>query len=192
MNENSLKRLNGYLENLQKHGSRSLQPMKLTFYVRDTKDNSDMQPDLLVPGNISINIAHYIFLSSVFRNQKCPSWFSGFRSVSFTLQTQDVLSTVINVLKSCSLSVEHMKGLRASAETPTNPREAGLPFYKPIKWDKSYYIFTGFRDPEQELQQARTIEPSLRLARLTFTELLHRYNIYTYAYIICLLVWTWM
>ncbi|XP_042346796.1 T-cell activation inhibitor, mitochondrial isoform X3 [Plectropomus leopardus] len=136
VNENSLKRLNGYLENLQRAGSRSLQPMKLTFYVRDTKDGSDVQPDLLA---------------------------SGFRSVSFTLRTNDVLSTVMNVLKSCSLSIEHMKGVKASSEASKSPPETGLPFYRPIKWDKSYYTFTGFRDPEQELQQARRVEPTLIL-----------------------------
>lgn len=54
MNENSLKRLNGYLENLQKPGSTSVQPMKLTFYVRDT---SEVQPTLLTSGTVSINIA---------------------------------------------------------------------------------------------------------------------------------------
>lgn len=136
VNENSLKRLNGYLENLQKPGSGSVQPMKLTFYVRDTKDNSDVSPDLLT---------------------------SGFRSVSFTLHTNDVLSTVMNVLKSCSLPMEHMKGLKANAEASKHPAEAGVPFYRPIKWDKSYYTFTGFRDPEQELQQAKRVEPTLNL-----------------------------
>ncbi|XP_054477767.1 T-cell activation inhibitor, mitochondrial [Anoplopoma fimbria] len=136
VNENSLKRLNGYLDNLQKPGSRSAQPMKLTFYVRDTKDSSDVQQDLLA---------------------------SGFRSVSFTLHTNDILSTVTNVLRSCSLPVEHMKGLKARAETSKGPPEAGLPFYRPIKWDKSYYTFTGFRDPEEELQQARRVEPALLL-----------------------------
>ncbi|XP_034553938.1 T-cell activation inhibitor, mitochondrial [Notolabrus celidotus] len=134
VNENSLKRLNGYLDNLQKPGSRSLQPMKLTFYVRDTKDSSDEQPDLL---------------------------FSGFRSVSFTLQTDDVLSTVMNVLKSCSLPVEHMKGLKGGTDPSKAAPGAGVPFYRPIRWDKSYYSFTGFRDPEQELQQARRVEPTL-------------------------------
>ncbi|XP_035528406.1 T-cell activation inhibitor, mitochondrial isoform X1 [Morone saxatilis] len=136
VNENSLKRLNGYLDNLQKPGSRSVQPMKLTFYVRDTKDSSDVQPDLLT---------------------------SGFRSVSFTLHTNDVLSTVMNVLKSCSLPIEHMNGLKASAQASKRPPEAGVPFYRPIKWNKSYYTFTGFRDPEQELQQARRVEPVLSL-----------------------------
>ncbi|XP_074510579.1 T-cell activation inhibitor, mitochondrial [Sebastes fasciatus] len=137
VNENSLKRLNGYLDNLQKPGSRSVQPMKLTFYVRDTKDNSnDVQPDLLA---------------------------LGFRSVSFTLHTNDVLSTVTNVLKSCSLPMEHMKGPKASAGASKSPPEAGLPFYRPIRWDKSYYSFTGFRDPEEELQQARRVEPRLIL-----------------------------
>ncbi|XP_067367145.1 T-cell activation inhibitor, mitochondrial [Channa argus] len=136
VNENSLKRLNGYLENLQKPGSRSVQPMKLTFYVRDTKDNNDMQPDLLN---------------------------SGFRPVSFTLHTNDVLSTVLNVLESCNLPMEHMKGLRAGTETSKNPPKAGVPFYRPIKWDKSYYTFTGFRDPEEELQEAKRVEPTLSL-----------------------------
>ncbi|XP_072251115.1 T-cell activation inhibitor, mitochondrial isoform X2 [Leuresthes tenuis] len=136
VNENSLKRLNGYLENLQKPGLHSVQPLKLTFYVRDTKDNSDVQPDILT---------------------------SGFRSVSFTLHTNDVLSTVMNVLASCSLPVEHMKGLKGSCESSKSPSEAGLPFYRPIKWDKSYYTFTGFRDPEQELQQARRVEPTLNI-----------------------------
>ncbi|XP_034385075.1 T-cell activation inhibitor, mitochondrial isoform X1 [Cyclopterus lumpus] len=136
VNENSLKRLNGYLDSLQKPGSRSLQPMKLTFYVRDTKDSGDVQPDLLA---------------------------SGFRSVSVTLHSSDVQSTVTNVLRSCSLPVGHLKGPKASADTPKSPPEAGRPFYRPIKWDKSYYTFTGFRDPEEELQQARRVEPGLIL-----------------------------
>ncbi|XP_013882426.1 T-cell activation inhibitor, mitochondrial isoform X3 [Austrofundulus limnaeus] len=135
VNENSLQRLNGYLENLQRPGSKSVRPMTLTFFVRETKDNSDVQPDALTS--------------------------AGFRSVSFTLQTQDVLSTVINVLASCSLPVEHMKGLAGSSSTSKSSPEAGLFFYRPIKWDKSYYSFTGFRDPEEELQQARTVEPTL-------------------------------
>ncbi|XP_037532402.1 T-cell activation inhibitor, mitochondrial [Nematolebias whitei] len=136
VNENSLKRLNGYLENLQKSDSKSVRPMTLTFFVRETKDNSDVQPDMLT---------------------------SGFRSVSFILQTQDVLSTVINILASCSLPVEHLKGLKGSSQTSHSAPEAGLFFYRPIKWDKSYYSFTGFRDPEEELHQARTVEPTLSL-----------------------------
>ncbi|XP_022062587.1 T-cell activation inhibitor, mitochondrial isoform X1 [Acanthochromis polyacanthus] len=138
VNENSLKRLNGYLENLQKPGSHSVQPMKLTFYVRDTKESSDEQPDPLT---------------------------SGFRSVSFTLHTNDVLSTVMNVLTSCCLPVDHMKALKASTskDTSKSPLEAQVPFYRPIKWDKSYYTFSGFRDPEQELQQAKRVEPTLSL-----------------------------
>ncbi|XP_062279005.1 T-cell activation inhibitor, mitochondrial [Scomber scombrus] len=136
VNENSLKRLNGYLENLQKRGSGSVQPTKLTFYVRETKDSNDVPPDLLT---------------------------SGFRSVSFILHTNDVLSTVMNVLKSCSLPVEHMKGLKTSTEASKQSAEAGVPFYRPIKWNKSYYTFTGFRDPEQELQQSKTVEPTLNL-----------------------------
>ena len=86
----------------------------------------------------------------------------GFRTVSFTLQTKDVLSTVTDILKSCSLSVEHMKGIKASTEKPKRPPEAGTPFDRPIKWDKTYYTFTGYRDPEEELEQAKRVEPTLR------------------------------
>ncbi|XP_010769581.1 T-cell activation inhibitor, mitochondrial [Notothenia coriiceps] len=136
VNETSLKRLNSYLDHLQKPGSHSVRPMKLSFYVRDTKDSSDVQPDLLA---------------------------SGFRSVSFTLHTYDVLSTVWNVLKSCSLPTEHMKDLKTSVETSKRPPEGGGAFYRPIRWHKSYYSFTGFKDPEQELQQARRVEPTLIL-----------------------------
>ncbi|XP_077577531.1 T-cell activation inhibitor, mitochondrial [Stigmatopora nigra] len=139
VNENSLKRLNGYLENLQKPGLRSVQPIKLTFYVRETKDSSDPRQGLLTST-------------------------TGFRSVSFALHTKDVLSTVKNVLKSCSLPVEDMKGLQALAKTSQSSAEASIPFYRPIKWDKSYYTFTGFRDPEEEeLQQATRVEPTLNM-----------------------------
>uniref|UniRef100_A0A8D0ZYW6 T cell activation inhibitor, mitochondrial n=1 Tax=Sus scrofa TaxID=9823 RepID=A0A8D0ZYW6_PIG len=40
VNENSLKRLSAYLENLQKPGSKSLKPTQLMFYVRETDQNS--------------------------------------------------------------------------------------------------------------------------------------------------------
>lgn len=50
MNENSLKRLNGYLESLQKSGSRHIEPTRLTFYMRDTKDSSNTQAEPLSSG----------------------------------------------------------------------------------------------------------------------------------------------
>ncbi|PNI81118.1 TCAIM isoform 6 [Pan troglodytes] len=40
INENSLKRLSVYLENLQKPGFKSLKPTQLTFYVRETEQSS--------------------------------------------------------------------------------------------------------------------------------------------------------
>ncbi|XP_015254584.1 PREDICTED: T-cell activation inhibitor, mitochondrial [Cyprinodon variegatus] len=134
VNENSLKRLNGYLENLQKPGSKVVRPVKLTFYVRDTKETAERQAGIFP---------------------------SGFRSVTFMLQTNDVLSTVTNILTSCSLPVEHMKELKEGFGTPKGLPNAGVPIYRPIKWDKTYYTFTGFRDPEQELQEARQVEPTL-------------------------------
>ncbi|XP_058604130.1 T-cell activation inhibitor, mitochondrial isoform X1 [Onychostoma macrolepis] len=136
VNENSLKRLNGYLENLQKPGARYPKPANLTFYVRDTKERADSSDSLLA---------------------------SGFRSVTFTLQSKDVLSTVLDVLRSCSLSIEHMQDVLKAETGKSSTQLPGTAFYRPIKWDKTYYTFTGFRDPEQELEQARRVEPTLSL-----------------------------
>lgn len=93
--------------------------------------------------------------------------FPGFRVVTFTLQAKDVLCAVVDVLKSCSLSVEHMQGLQtATSQNQTSSRQDGIPFYRPIKWDKTYYTFTGFKDPEQELEQAKKVETTLRLTQI--------------------------
>eukprot|EP00066_Takifugu_rubripes_P014195 XP_011603461.1 PREDICTED: T-cell activation inhibitor, mitochondrial isoform X2 [Takifugu rubripes] len=150
VNEDSLKRLNGYLEHLQKPGSPSAQPVNLTFYVRETKDHvTDAGSGLS----------------------------SGFRTVSFTLHTKDVLSTVTNILKSCSLPVEHMSRLKTGPEKSGRTPEPAVPFYRPIKWDKSYYAFTGFRDPEEDLQQATRGEPTLSSwVRDNEAEATERYN----------------
>lgn len=59
VNENSLKRLSGYLENLQKPGTRSVQPTKLTFYVREIKDKEDIQKDILPHGNVLLACVKY-------------------------------------------------------------------------------------------------------------------------------------
>jgi len=53
VNENSLQKLNGYLENLQKPGARSPKPTNLTFYVRDTKETADTSSRLIASGNTS-------------------------------------------------------------------------------------------------------------------------------------------
>lgn len=54
VNEDSLKRLNGYLEHLQKPGSPSAQPVNLTFYVRETKDRvTDAGSGILSSGIVS-------------------------------------------------------------------------------------------------------------------------------------------
>ncbi|XP_048367200.1 T-cell activation inhibitor, mitochondrial [Sphaerodactylus townsendi] len=120
VNENSLKRLNGYLENLQKPGFR------------------------------------FPFNSA---NQQSFGT-SGFRAVSFTLRTRDLLSTVLDILNSCSLSTEHVQSLYSNVETVSN-RGARRAFQRPIKWDKTYYSFTGFKDPEEELEQAQRMETTL-------------------------------
>ncbi|KAM9308644.1 T-cell activation inhibitor, mitochondrial [Gastrophryne carolinensis] len=129
INENSLKRLNGYLENLQKPGFKSHKPAQLTFYVRETDQNSENDQD----------------------NIKEP----GFRTVHFTLDTRDLLSTVLGILNSCSLSTDHVQ---SSAGGMATQKKAGTAFYRPIKWDKTYYAFTGFKDPEEELEQAQRAE----------------------------------
>ncbi|EMP35511.1 Putative protein C3orf77 [Chelonia mydas] len=130
INENSLKRLNGYLENLQKPGFKSFKPTQLTFYVREREQNSsDVQESFSA---------------------------AGFRAVSFTLHTRDLLSTVLDILNSCSLSTEHVQCVNSQPH-----KEVKGTFYRPIKWDKTYYSFTGFKDPEEELEQAQRVEITL-------------------------------
>ncbi|XP_030061929.1 T-cell activation inhibitor, mitochondrial isoform X1 [Microcaecilia unicolor] len=134
VNENSLKRLNGYLENLQKPGFRSFKPTQLTFYVRETEQQSlDSQESLSTPG---------------------------FRAVSITLNTRDLRSTVLDILDSCSLSTEHVQSSNVTMDSQSHKGGPGT-FYRPIKWDKTYYTFTGFKDPEEELEQAQKVETAL-------------------------------
>ncbi|KAM3822532.1 T-cell activation inhibitor, mitochondrial isoform 2-T3 [Vipera latastei] len=138
INENSLKRLNGYLENLQKPGFRSFKPTQLTFYVREREQS---------PSSVQE-----------------PFDAAGFRTVSFTLHTRDLLSTVLDILNSCSLSTDHVQSLNGSANAQS-AQETKRMFHRPIKWDKTYYSFTGFKDPEEELEQAQRMETTLRWQR---------------------------
>ncbi|XP_075412093.1 T-cell activation inhibitor, mitochondrial [Tenrec ecaudatus] len=134
VNENSLKRLSVYLENLQKPGSKSLTPTQLTFYVRETDQNpSDGQE---------------------------PISAAGFRAVKVTLHTRDLLSTVLDILTSCRLSTAHVQSGNAHAHGPPL-KGARRPPDRPIKWNKSYYAFTGFRDPEEDLEQVSRVETTL-------------------------------
>lgn len=80
---------------------------------------------------------------------------SGFRTVCFTLDSRDLLSTVLGILNSCSLSTDHVQ---CSVKGTPSPRKGATTFYRPIKWNKSYYAFTGFKDPEAELEQAHRAE----------------------------------
>ncbi|XP_078253761.1 T-cell activation inhibitor, mitochondrial isoform X3 [Rhinoraja longicauda] len=134
MNENSLKKLNNHLQCLQYPGHRAPQPTKLTFYVRETAGNAGVAQGMNT---------------------------SGFRAVSFTLQTQDLLGTVVNILKSCCLSIDHIQSSKAAVDSPH--QNDSIPFSRPIKWDKTYYTFTGYRDPEEELDSSRQLEPTLGL-----------------------------
>ncbi|XP_075068495.1 T-cell activation inhibitor, mitochondrial-like [Mixophyes fleayi] len=129
VNENSLKRLNGYLENLQKPGLRSHKPAQLTFYIRETEQNSE--------------------------NDQESTKELEFRPVSFTLDTRDLLSTVLGILNSCRLSTDHVQSL---TEVIDSSKRSTSTFYRPIKWDKTYYSFTGFKDPEEDLEQAQRAE----------------------------------
>ncbi|XP_069068079.1 T-cell activation inhibitor, mitochondrial isoform X1 [Pleurodeles waltl] len=134
VNENSLKRLNGYLENLQKPGFRTNKPTPLTFYVRETDQTS-------------VEVEE-------------PIGSPGFRAVCFTLHTRDLLSAVLDILNSCSLPTEHMKDFSGKVDSQPHKRAQNA-FYRPIKWDKTYYSFTGFKDPEEELEQAQKMETTL-------------------------------
>uniref|UniRef100_A0A8C5QQ12 T cell activation inhibitor, mitochondrial n=1 Tax=Leptobrachium leishanense TaxID=445787 RepID=A0A8C5QQ12_9ANUR len=132
INENSLKRLNGYLESLQKPGLRSHKPARLTFYIRETEQNTV--------------------------NPQEPAKTLEFRTVSFTLHTRDLRKTVLDILNSCSLSTDHVQ---ETASTEPQPQKDTQTFYRPIKWDKTYYSFTGFKDPEEEMEQAQRVETTI-------------------------------
>ncbi|XP_008587548.1 PREDICTED: T-cell activation inhibitor, mitochondrial [Galeopterus variegatus] len=134
VNENSLKRLSAYLENLQKPGFKSLKPTQLTFYIRETDQNSSGGQE--------------------------PFSTYGFRAVKFTLHTRDLLSTVLYILNSCSLSTEHIQSLNTNVHSQSL-KEAKKMSDRPIKWDKSYYSFTGFKDPEEDLEQVSRMETTL-------------------------------
>ncbi|XP_037704551.1 T-cell activation inhibitor, mitochondrial isoform X2 [Choloepus didactylus] len=134
VNENSLKRLSVYLENLQKPGFKSLKPTQLTFYVRETDQNSSDGQE--------------------------PFSASGFRAVKFTLHTRDLLSTVLDILNSCSLSTEHIQNLNTNVHSQPLKEAKKIPD-RPIKWDKSYYSFTGFKDPDEDLEQVSRMETTL-------------------------------
>ncbi|XP_074051708.1 T-cell activation inhibitor, mitochondrial isoform X3 [Macrotis lagotis] len=84
----------------------------------------------------------------------------GFRAVTFTLHTRDLQSTVLDILNSCSLSTEHIPNLSANVASQA-PKRAKKIFDRPIKWDKTYYSFTGFKDPEEELEKVQRMETSL-------------------------------
>ncbi|XP_075820168.1 T-cell activation inhibitor, mitochondrial isoform X2 [Microtus pennsylvanicus] len=130
INENSLKRLSVYLENLQKPGFKSLKPTQLTFYIREKTAQNSLE------------------------GQE-PTNTSGFRAVRFTLHTSDLLSTVLYILNSCSLSAEHVQSLNTTNVHSQPLQEAtGMPD-RPIKWHKSYYSFTGFKDPDEDLHASR-------------------------------------
>ncbi|XP_072507197.1 T-cell activation inhibitor, mitochondrial isoform X2 [Notamacropus eugenii] len=134
INENSLKKLSAYLENLQKPGFKSLPPTQLTFYVRETEQTSS-------DGHESLNAL-------------------GFRAVTFTLHNRDLLSTVLDILSSCSLSTQHIPSLSTNGASQATTG-AKRTFDRPIKWDKTYYSFTGFRDPEEEAEGVQRMETSL-------------------------------
>lgn len=92
--------------------------------------------------------------------------FTGFRAVSFTLRTRDLPSTVLDILNACSLSTNHVQNLSDNADTRSN-KGTQRTFHRPIKWDKTYYSFTGFKDPEEELEQAQRMETTLRYLHMT-------------------------
>ena len=68
--------------------------------------------------------------------------FEDFSYVKVKLLSGDIRSTVSTVLKSVALSLEYLD---------TIPK--GQPFPRPIKWDPTYYHFTGKQNPNDEFYQ---------------------------------------
>ncbi|OBS80426.1 hypothetical protein A6R68_21371 [Neotoma lepida] len=87
-----------------------------------------------------------------------------FRAVRFTLHTSDLLSTVLYILNSCSLSVEHIQSLNTNMHSQPLKEATGMPD-RPIKWHRSYYSFTGFKDPDEDLEHVSRVETTLMWQR---------------------------
>lgn len=89
----------------------------------------------------------------------------GFRAVKFTLHTRDLLSTVLYILNSCSLSIEHIQSLNTTVHSQPLKEAKRMPD-RPIRWDKSYYSFTGFKDPDEDLEQVSRMETTLTYVKV--------------------------
>uniref|UniRef100_A0A8C4QU34 T cell activation inhibitor, mitochondrial n=1 Tax=Eptatretus burgeri TaxID=7764 RepID=A0A8C4QU34_EPTBU len=144
VNENSLKRLNGYLENLQKGGS--VQPLQVTFYVREDRPACPTNVPLTRPSH------------GTPRASKARA----FQAVSFTLLSQEPLAAVRNILHSCQLPTEHLSSLRPSTSpwSLSHDPQISRPD-RPIIWDPSYYVFTGRASPRRKAQSSQ-VDLSLR------------------------------
>ncbi|GAB1294851.1 T cell activation inhibitor, mitochondrial [Apodemus speciosus] len=117
VNENSLKRLSVYLENLQKPGFKSLKPTQLTFYIREkTAQNSS--------------------------------------------EGQEPVNTTGMLEDSEHLPVEHVQSLNTNVHSQPLKEATGMPD-RPIKWHRSYYSFTGFKDPDEDLGHVSRVETTL-------------------------------
>ncbi|XP_056376095.1 T-cell activation inhibitor, mitochondrial isoform X2 [Hyla sarda] len=53
------------------------------------------------------------------------------------------------------MSTDHV---RSATDSVGSTKTATSSFYRPIKWDKTFYSFTGYKDPEEELEQAQKAE----------------------------------
>uniref|UniRef100_UPI00358F0BD3 T-cell activation inhibitor, mitochondrial-like isoform X2 n=1 Tax=Myxine glutinosa TaxID=7769 RepID=UPI00358F0BD3 len=144
VNENSLKRLNGYLENLQKGGL--VQPLQVTFYVREERPEWPTNVPLTRPSH------------GTSRASKARA----FQAVSFTLLSQEPLAAVRNILHSCQLPTQHLSSLRPSTALWSLSRDPQMSHPdRPIMWDPSYYVFTGRAPPWQKAQPSQ-LDLSLR------------------------------
>lgn len=86
VNENSLKRLNGYLENLQKPGFRSFKPTQLTFYVREREPNSSNVQESFSASGAFILCRMYLSVFKFFQTSTWPC------AVIMTFQLNKILS----------------------------------------------------------------------------------------------------
>lgn len=116
-----------------------------------------------------IKMCIYRYTYTYIRTQMFPM-FSGFRSVTFTLHSSDILSTVKNILKSCSLPSDHVMQLKSTQNASMRPPDQSRsPFYRPATKVDMSYTFGDFRDFEQELKHTKVKEPALRSGRWTFS-----------------------
>ncbi|XP_071958596.1 T-cell activation inhibitor, mitochondrial-like [Antedon mediterranea] len=125
INEESLQRLSNYLENL--YGTGVASPTTVKFYLRGQGSNSK---------NTAQNTENHVTVYT--------------QAVTIKLFSQDVQSTVSQILRTCHLKTDHLKSLVKKGAHRSQV------YSRPIKWDHTYYAYANKQKPGDATPPARS------------------------------------